>query len=174
MTKKLLGPQEDPGVTKQSLPKRRHLRRLERLAADLAPVFFITVCTKNRLPHLRNPQAAHIIIDALNGAESTYDWVVGRFVVMPDHVHFFCAPAAQDARSLSSFVGYWKRGAVVRIRRLCQPAFGWQAEFFDHLLRSDESYAGKWEYVRANPVRAGLVKRAEEWPFQGEVSILQR
>ena len=33
----------------------------------------------------------------------------------------------------------------------------WQPGFFDHLLRNDESYAQKWEYVRENPVRAGLV-----------------
>ena len=32
-----------------------------------------------------------------------------------------------------------------------------QEGFFDHLLRSYESYAQKWEYVRENPVRAGLV-----------------
>ena len=37
----------------------------------------------------------------------------------------------------------------------------WQPGFFDHLLRNDESYSQKWEYVRENPVRAGLVVRTE-------------
>ena len=32
----------------------------------------------------------------------------------------------------------------------------WQAGFFDHLIRHRESYVEKWEYVRQNPVRAGL------------------
>ena len=49
----------------------------------------------------------------------------------------------------------------------------WQEEFFDHLLRSGESYESKWEYVRDNPVRAGLVKCASEWRFQGELNKLQ-
>ena len=50
----------------------------------------------------------------------------------------------------------------------------WQPGFFDHLLRNDESYAQKWEYVRQNPVRAGLVKSAEDWPYQGEVVRIDR
>jgi len=50
----------------------------------------------------------------------------------------------------------------------------WQEGFFDHVLRSDESYAEKWNYVRQNPVRAGLVARAEEWPYQGEIVYIDR
>jgi hypothetical protein len=40
--------------------------------------------------------------------------------------------------------------------------------FFDHLIRLRESYSEKWEYVRQNPVRAGLVSKYEGWPWQGE------
>jgi hypothetical protein len=35
--------------------------------------------------------------------------------------------------------------------------------------RSEESYERKVTYVRQNPIRAGLVKRAEDWPYQGEI-----
>jgi hypothetical protein len=48
----------------------------------------------------------------------------------------------------------------------------WQEGFFDHLLRSGDSYGEKWEYVRLNPVRAGLSKSPEEWPYQGEITYL--
>ena len=48
----------------------------------------------------------------------------------------------------------------------------WQEEFFDHVLRSSESYSQKWEYVKENPVRAGLVKKSDDWPFQGEIESL--
>jgi len=50
----------------------------------------------------------------------------------------------------------------------------WQPGFFDHVLRSDESYSQKWEYVRENPVRAGLVRRIDEWPYQGELVVIDR
>ena len=45
---------------------------------------------------------------------------------------------------------------------------------FDHVLRNDESYGEKWKYVRENPVRAGLVSRADAWPYQGEFVFIDR
>jgi putative transposase len=49
----------------------------------------------------------------------------------------------------------------------------WQSGFFDHLIRHSESYAQKWEYVRQNPVRAGLVSNCDKWPWQGEIVRLE-
>jgi hypothetical protein len=50
----------------------------------------------------------------------------------------------------------------------------WQPSFFDHILRNDESYSEKWEYVCQNPVRAGLVKEPDDWQYQGEVVLIDR
>jgi REP element-mobilizing transposase RayT len=50
----------------------------------------------------------------------------------------------------------------------------WQPGFFDHLLRRDESYAQKWDYVWRNPVRAKLVAQPEDWPYQGEIHYIDR
>jgi len=50
----------------------------------------------------------------------------------------------------------------------------WQPGFFDHLLRHNESYAEKWDYVWGNPVRAGLVTNPEDWPYQGEIHVIDR
>jgi hypothetical protein len=47
-----------------------------------------------------------------------------------------------------------------------------QPEFFDHVLRSSESYSQKWEYVRKNPMRAGFVTTSDVWPFEGEIEDL--
>ena len=49
----------------------------------------------------------------------------------------------------------------------------WQKTFFDHLLQSSESYSEKWNYVRENPVRAGLVASTEDWPYLGEIFALE-
>jgi putative transposase len=54
------------------------------------------------------------------------------------------------------------------------PSFRWQPGFFDHVLRNEESYAQKWNYVRENPVRADLVSSAEDWPYQGEIVWIDR
>ncbi len=52
-----------------------------------------------------------------------------------------------------------------------KPVF--QREHWDRQLRSEESYDGKWEYVRQNPVRARLVTDPEDWPYQGELHELR-
>jgi putative transposase len=96
---------------------------------------------------------------------------------MPDHVHFFCRPEL-DAKPLSDFVGFWKSytsrgiGALGRPRSTPAATTLWQREFFDHVLRSNESYAEKWNYVRDNPVRDGLVSSADDWPYAGEIETL--
>ena len=56
----------------------------------------------------------------------------------------------------------------------CHTGELWQPGFFDHVLRSEESYVEKWQYVLENPVRAGLVKELEQWPYQGEIVIIDR
>lgn len=50
----------------------------------------------------------------------------------------------------------------------------WQRVFFDHILRSSESYADKWHYVFLNPVRKKYVTAPEEWPYAGEVVVIDR
>jgi REP element-mobilizing transposase RayT len=91
---------------------------------------------------------------------------------MPDHIHLFvCGP---DDFELGRWVGMLKQcleKQVVRDRN-AEPL--WQRRFFDHVLRSEESYAQKWNYVRDNPVRAGLVTNAEDWPYAGEIITIDR
>jgi hypothetical protein len=53
----------------------------------------------------------------------------------------------------------WKEWTVKQL------AIHWQIDFFDHRLRRDESFREKADYILANPVRVGLVQRAEDWPF---------
>ena len=92
-------------------------------------------------------------------------------MIMPDHIHLFAAfsPESPDL---------WKwvkalRGDLSKILREDEgEGTHWEKDFFDHVLRSEESYREKYEYVQQNPVRAGLVKRPEDWPYQGEIHRL--
>ncbi|MEY2502158.1 MAG: hypothetical protein QOI07_2492 [Verrucomicrobiota bacterium] len=68
---------------------------------------------------------------------------------------------------------FWKQWTSKRIGpELKIVEHVWQAEFFDHVLRSEESYSQKWDYVRENPTRAALVTAADDWPWQGEIESL--
>lgn len=110
---------------------------------------------------LADQPVAKLLVDAWQAAGDIHQWCVGRYVVMPDHVHFFAGPRHDEASELSRFIGSWKRWAQRRIRQSCLATFAWQLEFFDHLLRKSESYSEKWDYVRLNPERARLVDSAE-------------
>ena len=149
----------------------RHLRRLDRVWVK-NPLYFVTTCVAKRRPSLARDFVATFLIDEWRGARDQHGWTVGSYVIMPDHVHFFCAPQP-DAVSLTRFIGRWKEWTHKRLKRECgiEPPL-WQREFFDHLIRSDESYSEKWDYVRANPVRAGLVSDANDWPHSGHVHFM--
>ncbi len=153
-------------------PRRRHLKRLDRIYVKGEPLYFITCCVLRRRPVLTSPAIAEILVAAWEEAPAVHGWCVGRYVIMPDHVHFFAASLGDRAKPLSKFLECWKRWTGRRIRE-SGIAFRWQAEFFDHLLRNSESYSAKWEYVRSNPVRAGLVQSAEEWLYQGQLADLR-
>jgi REP element-mobilizing transposase RayT len=86
---------------------------------------------------------------------------------MPDHVHMLVSPLGERKRSLTAFMQAWKSSVTLRLRSHGVRGRVWQREFFDRLLRSGESAQQKWEYVEQNPVRAGLVKRADEYPYSG-------
>ena len=82
--------------------------------------------------------------------------------VMPDHAHWTVSPV--DDRKLS--VGDFSHG----FKRLLRKSLGsqlreWQRSCFDRLLRSDENLWSKWIYVKDNPVRHGLVEKADDWPY---------
>jgi len=90
---------------------------------------------------------------------------------MPDHMHFFVR--GSDQFDLASWVNGLKRSISVSLGATIKQSL-WQPGFFDHILRNDESYSQKWEYLQQNPVRAGLVELPGDWPHQGEIVILDR
>ena len=154
-----------------NIQKNKHLKRLERIWIK-DPIFFITTCTENRRKILDNHASANIIENELVMAKERHGWYVGRYVIMPDHIHFFCSPD-EEAKDLRRFMQAWKEWTSKRLARECGIfEHIWQKEFFDHMLRSEDSYQEKWQYVLNNPVRAGFAKKAEEWPWQGEIEVL--
>jgi putative transposase len=149
----------------------RHLKRLHFVWAK-QPIYFLTVCVAKRRPLLAVPAAYDILLHEWQGLHERYGWAIGRYVVMPDHVHFFAASGLDEVKPLSLAIGKWKEWTAKRILALvnCEAPL-WQPEFFDHLLRSDESRSETWSYIRANPVHAGLVTQADDWPYSGWVDF---
>jgi putative transposase len=92
-------------------------------------------------------------------------WLVGYYLLMPDHMHFFCAP--RDLRfEIDQWVKFWK--SKFSQRHLNQP-WSWQLNSFHRRMRNRIEYEEKLAYVRENPLRKSLVSRPEEWPYQGRI-----
>ena len=163
--------------------------RLERLF-PATPVFFITACTYRRRKVLANPIGHAAMAMFCERAYRDHNIAVGRYVIMPDHIHLFvCGPAEFE---LGRWIGMLKQSIQRSVtthyevphlasptgrrlqKKLVQRSHFWQRGFFDHVLRSEESYEQKWNYVRDNPVRAGLVTDADDWLFAGEIIQIDR
>jgi len=88
------------------------------------------------------------------------------WVVMPNHVHVLIALVG--ATALSDIVQSWKSFTAKVILPHCAPgAFArnhvWQPDYDDRFIRNERHYAAAVDYIHPNPVKAGLVARAEDW-----------
>jgi len=86
------------------------------------------------------------------------------YCIMPDHLHWLLClvegvSLSHVVRSLKAYTGRRAAGAPRHGGRV------WQEGFYDHLLPSRREYQARLAYVHDNPVRAGLVESAEEWPY---------
>jgi len=154
------------------LPKRSRPNRVESHfdRAGRGAVVFVTVCTRNRKPILANDAAHRLLTTVWRKADA---WHVGRYVLMPDHIHFFCSPTGKEPYSdLKTWISYWKNQASKRWPIPEQKNI-WQQGYWDRDLRSAQAYEAKWNYVFENPVRQSLVADAKDWPFQGEINVLE-
>jgi REP element-mobilizing transposase RayT len=145
--------------------------RLGRLF-DTSPLYFVTFCTHLRKPFLARDEVHAAFVVYSQRAQRELSVAVGRYVIMPDHVHLFVR--GSPVFRLGPWVGLLKQ-ALAKAARLSRAKTQlWEEGFFDHILRSNESYSQKWNYVRENPVRARLVKSGEDWPYQGEIVYIDR
>ena len=85
------------------------------------------------------------------------------WVVMPNHVHVVVEVWQTP---LSRLIQSWKRfsGREANILLASEGAF-WQREYWDTLVKDEVQLAKAVHYTEANPVKAGLVREARDWPW---------
>lgn len=146
---------------------RKRPPRLELLFSSVRAFYFVTFNTHHRLRLLARPEI-HSVFRAFCVKAEEHHVAVGRYVIMPDHIHLFVA-MPDTGITLSKWTHAWRTVLGKELLRLGFQKPHWQEGFFDHVLRNADSYSEKWEYVRMNPVRAGLCTEPNEWPFHGEI-----
>ncbi|MBV9302465.1 MAG: transposase [Acidobacteriaceae bacterium] len=117
---------------------------------------------------LRDPRIAILVAGALHYGEATrrfYD--LYAWVIMPNHMHVILKPHVELSSILRWLKGRTGRMANRLLGRIGMPF--WQDESFDHWVRSNYELTALIKYVESNPVHAGLVQLAAEWPWSSVV-----
>ena len=149
-----------------TLDRKYEYRRMLPHYQKAGRVVFITFCKANRIPFA--PEARDAILQhCLHDNGKRYD--LHAAVVMPDHVHLLLLPLRDEKGwpySLPTILKLLKGCSARTVNKLsCATGPVWQEESLDHILRSQESFEEKLEYLRQNPVRRGLVKKPEDYKW---------
>ncbi len=112
---------------------------------------------------LGDPDIADLVQQALLHRQEA-EYRLHSWTIMPNHVHLVIEPTGEQ--SLSDVLQGIKSASVHAInQRLGRHGVLWQRESYDHLIRNDEDFARCCEYVRQNPVKAGLSQSPEAYPY---------
>jgi REP element-mobilizing transposase RayT len=149
------------------------LRRPHRLPADAyrGQIVAVTICVAERR-HVFVGDVAEAAAATLRARAVSEGVRVFGYCVMPDHVHIVFA--GSETCDVPTFVARFKNLAQREAwKRGVEGAF-WQSGFWDHVVRGDEDLDELVRYTLANPVRARLAERAEDYPFGGQLDVDSR
>jgi REP element-mobilizing transposase RayT len=129
--------------------------------------FFITICCAERgRNHLCQPKTAKTLLECAKFYHEKEDWYCRIILLMPDHLHVIAAFPLDSA--IKTFVRKFK----IYTGQHC--GVKWQRGFFDHRPRNNNQLDFKLDYIRQNPVRAGLAVRSEDWEYRWEPAEAKR
>jgi putative transposase len=146
-----------------------------RIFDDEGHLQFVTFTCYGRRRLLDHDRCKRIVIGILGSQLAAQQGFCVGFVVMPNHVHALVGFI--EPRQLSDFMKQWKQRSSVQIKKLFREHFQnyalsfdpaqpvWQARYYPFNVYSQRKVDEKLNYMHENPVRAGLVARAIDWPW---------
>lgn len=113
--------------------------------------------------YLEDPRVGSMVEEALLFFDCDR-YVMYAWVVMPNHVHALFEPL--PGNSLSNILHSWKSFTATEANDILgREGSFWYREYYDRFMRNEAHFQRAVEYIHNNPVKAGLVERAEDWPF---------
>jgi putative transposase len=117
---------------------------------------------------LKNPQIAGIVEESLHYLDQE-KYILDAYCIMPNHVHIVFKPLDKEngsQYSISSVMHSIKRFTAYKANEILNRSGQfWQHESYDRVVRDDAEWKRVIWYIVNNPVSAGLVKEAAEWPW---------
>ncbi len=135
---------------------------------------FITFTCYRRQSFLNTPAVRDALLRILERTRLRYDLLIYGFVVMPNHVHLLISEPKQGtiATVIQSLKIACARYAKTHI---CQKKADmghdvqakpfWQRRYYDRNVRDHEEFVNDLKYIHRNPLKRGLVKKPEDWPW---------
>ncbi len=143
---------------------RRKRNRLPLKIYQGTNVYSLTLACADRKRNLAQRQLAESCIEVLRFCSQRHRFSVLAYCFMPDHVHLLVE--GSDRSDLPRFIKDFKQRTGFAYRRV-SPEPLWQKSYYDHVLRSEEDTREVARYIINNPVRAGIVASAADYPHSG-------
>ena len=132
--------------------------------SDLAPqeirTFFITAVSANRRRLFQTDANANLLLNLLNDDRAKGRYQIHAFVLMPDHLHLLLTPAPDV--SIEKAAQYIKGGFSFRLKSKIPV---WEKSFTLRRIEDPHDYETHRDYIQANPIRAHLCERPEDFPW---------
>ena len=163
--------------TSQSLPDRKSHRLHPEIYATSQHEFFFTVCARHQQSPFENESLAETVIESLLWTKIRYQWWLFCYCLMPDHLHFVCRLPNRDQCLINGGIrGILPEGVLDHLARFKSFTtnqswrYGiqgqlWQKSSFDRVIDLQKPFEDIVAYTLENPVRKGLVKQWQEWPY---------
>lgn len=159
-------------MTEQVLRRRKKLRLNGFDYHSRAYVYFITVCTENKQPYFQDVWLAKTIESELEFRRAKGEITLFCYCIMPDHIHLLFSLNEDFKGTVQDWVSVFKRYTARIVNELHGIKPLWQKNFYDHIVRKEESLFEIAMYIVNNPVRSGIVSEWEAYPFSKMVDHL--
>jgi len=126
--------------------------------------FFFTSKTDGGRALLQTERMANLFIDVLRSYMRAKKFKVHDFVVMPDHVHVLLTlgPEINIEKAAQLMKGNFSYRAKKELGVKWEM---WQKGFSEVQILNEQSFVQHQNYIDENPVRAGLARSADEYPY---------
>jgi putative transposase len=135
--------------------------------------YFFTVNLLRRQGNDLLTRNIHLLREAVRRVRQRHPFMIHGWVVLPEHLHCVIELPLHDADfamrwrlikiAFSKAMPLTEQRSQVRISRGERGI--WQRRYWEHLIRDDADFRAHMDYVHINPLRHGLVKRVDDWPY---------
>jgi putative transposase len=149
---------------------------------DQEPPYFLTHTIVSWIPVFTRRAYFDLILEALRFSQENKELKLFAWVILDNHMHLLAA-SGQLSKTMKEFKSFTAR-EIVRLAQadgrewlLAQFKFYktphkgnshhqvWQEGYHPQVISTEDMLRQKIEYIHNNPVRAGLVDKAEDWPY---------